>query len=394
MIALADMGRGASAIRTPLLVRAYLAGLVPFPEDTAQQRRRRREGGDYISRIHRRVKLRIRAQDRQYKYPRAQSFKTFIENLILLGLVEKTGRREPGKLQVNEGFESRTWVKIVPAMIDSDIWQDPMGHLRVIYPNLSRIARVPEIPTAQAFVPSPTPQRRRRAAAEPTAGQELLSGLEEQRELLRTRARELSVSGTHIDSFESLLEDTRAFMYRLDSLYRRNPLSAVSDPLGLLENCVRLYREALAGGRNPERELVNCQAAARILAEELQTPIREFPDKLGPAPAPTPVPHVEIGETQSAKGVSDLKAHLALLEAHGVERTGASFELNLLIVQVGRWLEHIQTQLVEENAKPNPRRQGIRTFDKRFTALDKVTDEMGTRDLPAAIESLDEAFPS
>ena len=83
-----------------------------------------------------------------------------------------------------------------------------------------------------------------------------------------------------------------------------------------------------------------------------------------------------------------------MLEAHGVERTGASFELNLLIVQVGRWLEDIQTQLVEENAKPNPRRQVIRTFDKRSIALDQVMDEMRERDLSAAIESLDEAFPS
>ncbi len=56
---MAIRGRGNSAVKTALLIRGYLAGEV-FPEDTDGEASSRLSEGDYIARIHRQVKLRIK----------------------------------------------------------------------------------------------------------------------------------------------------------------------------------------------------------------------------------------------------------------------------------------------------------------------------------------------
>lgn len=147
---------------------------------------------------------------------------------------------------------------------------------------------------------------------------------------------------------------------------------------------MKIYREATEYGAGAGRSLVSCPASARILAEELQTPIGDSPGKLGPAPAPVPVPHLNLERTRDTKGVRDLKAHLALLNEAGVNSPGGSLEVDLLVQQVGRWIEYIQAQIVKVSAKPLPRRQVIRPFDKRSTALNKLVDKMRSRDLCTA----------
>ena len=69
-----NRGRGASSIRTPLLIRDYLSGQGVFPEDTPEERAARPTQGDYIARMHRRIKLYIRDTDPADQYPRYLSF--------------------------------------------------------------------------------------------------------------------------------------------------------------------------------------------------------------------------------------------------------------------------------------------------------------------------------
>jgi hypothetical protein len=87
-------GRGASAVRTPSLIRDYLLGEVAFPDDQPGDAGARALEGDYIARIHQRIKLRIREIDPGYQYPRKHSFLSLVNALMRLGLVERTGRRE------------------------------------------------------------------------------------------------------------------------------------------------------------------------------------------------------------------------------------------------------------------------------------------------------------
>ena len=50
------LGRGVSRIRTPLLIRDYLAGQGPFAEDPAEELAERLVAGAYVAQIHQRVK--------------------------------------------------------------------------------------------------------------------------------------------------------------------------------------------------------------------------------------------------------------------------------------------------------------------------------------------------
>ena len=139
-------GRRVSRVHTPLLIRAYLLARDPFPEDTPASLVERRGEGDYISRMHRQVKLRIRAERPHYQYPRSHSFKTLIRNRTKLGLVEPTGDREAGQLDPALGFKPRTYIRLVPGAEDRPDWQDPIGHeLPARWPRFPRFPRTPRI---------------------------------------------------------------------------------------------------------------------------------------------------------------------------------------------------------------------------------------------------------
>ena len=104
---MASRGRGAPrAIRLLQLVRSYLIGSeFPDPDaDVAPEESRPLfridpEDGDCVGRMHRSIKLFIRASKPRYQYPHRHSFNTLIDHLVTLQLLEKTYRREPPQLR-------------------------------------------------------------------------------------------------------------------------------------------------------------------------------------------------------------------------------------------------------------------------------------------------------
>ena len=82
-------GRGASVVRTPALVRQYLAGQAEWPGDTPGEPERRVSAGDCVARIHQRIKGFVKATAKpkggSYQWPRRHSFSALIHHLITLG---------------------------------------------------------------------------------------------------------------------------------------------------------------------------------------------------------------------------------------------------------------------------------------------------------------------
>ncbi len=113
-------GRGNARVRTPLLILAYLGGIEDFPGDEPGEARLRASEGDYMARMHRRIKDRIKQIQIGYQYLRRGSFTTLVNHLKKLRLVEETERQEDpqergaGVLGVPGGFMPRTWVRLTP----------------------------------------------------------------------------------------------------------------------------------------------------------------------------------------------------------------------------------------------------------------------------------------
>ena len=100
---MATRGRGAPrAVRPPPLGRSYLSGS-EFPDldadvapgEAGPSLRIEPDEGDYVGRMHRSIKLLIRASRPRCQYARRQSFNTLIDHLATLQLLEKTDRTEP-----------------------------------------------------------------------------------------------------------------------------------------------------------------------------------------------------------------------------------------------------------------------------------------------------------
>jgi hypothetical protein len=104
-----DKARRSSRVKTPLLVKAYLMGEEFSSENNPdEQAATRLVQADYLSWMHRCIhELRMLERRPPYQYPRHHSFQTFLNNLALLGLVEKTGRTEPSVRATAPGFEER-----------------------------------------------------------------------------------------------------------------------------------------------------------------------------------------------------------------------------------------------------------------------------------------------
>ena len=98
------MGRGRAAysgpLRTPLLIRQYLAGHLEFPLDEPRDQATRTAEGDYVPRMHRCIKLRIRGIDPSYQYLRKHSFLSLVNGLSRLGWARGLGGK---KILRNEG---------------------------------------------------------------------------------------------------------------------------------------------------------------------------------------------------------------------------------------------------------------------------------------------------
>ena len=170
-------GRGASVVRTPALVRQYLAGQAEWPGDTPGEPERRVSAGDCVARIHQRTKGFVKATAKpkggSYQWPRRHSFSALIHHLITLGLLEPTGQiadpvdRGAGQLGTARDFNQRVWVRLTTGSADRVEWLDPIGYLAQTYPSMRLLVR--PLPTELvAVAPAPRRRRRRAEAAEPT----------------------------------------------------------------------------------------------------------------------------------------------------------------------------------------------------------------------------------
>jgi hypothetical protein len=157
-------GRGSARIRTPQLIRDYLAGEGEWPEDTPEEKAARPVQGDYLSRMHRRIKMYIRSRNPTYQYPRHHSFVALVNNLLALRLLEETGVREDptqrgaGVLGTDGGFKQRVYLRLTPGSINRREWADPIGFISLIYPNIRPAER--PLPTAP---PAPVSRRQLRS---------------------------------------------------------------------------------------------------------------------------------------------------------------------------------------------------------------------------------------
>ena len=93
----ADRKPSVRLVRSPLLILEHVSGREVFPNDPPEQRAARPTEGDYISRMHRRVKAKYRELAPNYQWPRSHSFKSLVLMLERLGLVERTGVTEPSQ---------------------------------------------------------------------------------------------------------------------------------------------------------------------------------------------------------------------------------------------------------------------------------------------------------
>gem|GEM_PF-4092708 len=421
-------GRAASQVRTPLLVREYLMGSVAFPGDQEGDGATRASDGDFIARMHQRVKLQIREISPEYQYPRKHSFLSFINALITLGLVERTGQREDpeergaGIVGVARGFEQRTWVRLTEGSAGRIEWADPMGHLALIYPGMRRPgAPLPEgVP--QPVAPRPRPRRRARGApAGPTP--EVVRSLEAWR---RDMIADLAVlqDSTRPEDFDAVANAAGDYLANVREAFPTTSFTQAFDMLGLLTNCNALLREAATPAQRA-RAVLNCQSSARLLREALVTPLRgavlrpeEAEETLGVRELPK-VPTITLPKNFTTRSVPRLTAHLEELVDLAREYDWPDEEFPELTAEVIRligtqlpsepgepeqfsgargWLDAAQDSLQNEIDSKSPNaarlealRQRVETLASFISALEEDQDLDAALDELSNIESLEES---
>jgi len=131
-------GRGASPIRTPILIRDYFTGEGAFSEDPPEELAERASEGAFVAQIHQRIKRYLREVHPKYQWPRRHSFAARINDLLMLGRRVETGRREDpqqrgaGRLGTSRGFSERVWVRLAPGAAGRPEWADPLGYLIIL----------------------------------------------------------------------------------------------------------------------------------------------------------------------------------------------------------------------------------------------------------------------
>jgi hypothetical protein len=393
-------GRGSSAVRTPSLIRDYLRGEVAFPQDEPGDALARTLEGDYISRMHQRVKLRIREINPGYQYPRKHSFLSLVNALLRLGLVERTGRREDpeergaGQVGVAGGFEQRTWVRLTAGSAQRTEWADPIGHMALIYPNV-RPARG-ALPTS---VTLPTPGRRPRRERPGAPAAELVDQLNARRLDLIDDAV-AAQSKEDPQTFQALAADLRDFLRDVARVFPTPQFIDAAEALALLRNCVALLENAIANGRGVAIAVTNCQASARLAGEGLSTPLVGGAE-LGPArgalrqvPA---IPSIELPENFTVRSAPRLTEHLATLvdiardfDWPDVRFTALAAEVQRLLERGQDWLEAAQDSLESEEGKDSPREATLEARETRVESLQQYVDALDNQDLEGALESLNE----
>ena len=303
-------GRGVSTIRTPALIRDYLTGQGVFADDPPEELAQRLVDGAYVGQIHQRVKQYIRETRRQYQWPRRHSFHARINDLLMLGLLVETGRREEpqqrgaGRLGSAMGFSERVWVRMAPGAEARPEWADPLGYLIILkqsqdpssYHNirtpgrvLSAVAPVTQAsPVSQAVtLVETTPVRQRRTSAQAVTlveTPERLADLEEERQALQADAESVSANGRTVQDFEGLRRAVQEFNTAAIRALGGTPFPDLAGALEILQGCNVVLRAERQMTQQRGQAIEHCRAGARLVAEAL-APLLGFTPSTGTAPA-------------------------------------------------------------------------------------------------------------
>lgn len=416
----------------------------PFPDGNGEPRTINPAEGDYVARIHQALKLRIAELRPGYQYPRRHSFQTRIEELITLGLLERTGRKEPpqergaGVLGTAGGFQERTWVRIVSAQEASDLWNDPMKAILERYglerPAIfkrpkrprARLKRV-EAPPEEALRPDGRRRPRRRAVVEEAtevvseALEETHTQLDLRRQGLLDQATSAARSGEALEIFQSLERDLAEFLDRVRPYYRVHPLSDAITDLGTLTGCIQSFSTART--RNQiQRALSACRSGSEVIAIDLSTPL-PLPDRT-PEEAPGPVverarrrppraprPAVEVAlpaappsgeipaftlaERPNRQSLQRLFDHLSKLSELGeeIEEEGAvAAELQRLSEAFEGWQTLFEDVISEEEDKDDPNEDRLDRLRELADTLTEISGALEELDLSAAVGHVENAM--
>ena len=307
------LGRGVGRIRTPGLIRDYLVGQGPFAEDPPEELAQRRADGAYVAQIHQRVKQYIRdlSKELHYKYqwPRRHSFNARINDLLLLGLLVKTGEAAPEKVEPQErgagqlgsagGFSLKLWVRMAPGADTRPEWADLMGYIDKHYAEKAlREGRPPPnirpqrsaLATALQPVGQAVQAVQRRRAASTTLTPEVLAlvqQLEERRQLLVTAAEAVSSRGRDAEVFERLRTAVQQFHDQVLRLHGTTPFPDLPEALELLQNCVGNLKAETAMTQRRVQAINFCRDSAGRVAEAISRPLEPpetASDMVEPAP--------------------------------------------------------------------------------------------------------------
>lgn len=425
------LGRAASKVKTPLLVLEYLSGRRDFPGDEEGERDLRTSEGDYVSRIHQRVKLAILELDPSYQYPRSHSFHTLVNHLRTLGLVEYSERTEEpqergaGQVGTDGGFHQRRWVRLTDGSATRAEWLDPIGYIAERYPGVRSVGGV--LPVAQPFAEpaaSPAPRRRRRAPAPPaeeavavpprrrgptpaptptTVDPEAVAALERQRQAVVRVGERLASGGTNAEQFGQLLRGAELLVGQVRDLLGPQPFAGVETDLDLLRSCIEILEDARELDQRRIAAVRNCRNSTRIVLEALARPLRAPTAQPATGRARRRAAQVvtlatpEFPNRLTAPTVQKLGEHLTtvrdvvdqLPDQEVPENTPVAQEMDRLATVVQNWVNAVQDMIDKEEQRSSPRESRLEELQGRIEALEAAVEALKERDVSAAIESLE-----
>ena len=413
-----ERGRNRSLIKTPVWVRDYLGGRsstlppgVPDPVVPSE--------GDYTSRMHQRLKLFIRSIRPDYQYPRRHSFGALINNLLTLGLLERTGQTEEpvergAALGSARGFYLRTWVRLAPGSEARDEWADPIGYLARVYPGMRPAGLTLPTRAAPASPRARPPRPAARPAPPPSPVFEAapleVSELEGQvaflnRRRVTLRGRLLTAAGqdARVEPFQVLADETARFLDDVAALYGTEQFADARRDLALMQNCITLLEQERELTQRRVAAVRNCQNSARVVAEGLGTALA-VPEAPAPtparirrrpsAPAPAPleeapaagVPTITLPERWTSRAADRLVRHLGEL---------AQLDAELIKPEVKRLMEAAESWRVvaedaqeEEEGEDNPNQRRIDRLTEAQEFLEQLRDALDIEELEPG-ETLD-----
>jgi hypothetical protein len=384
-------GRATSKVRTPNLIREYLMGSDAFNDRSGPALPVIPFEGDYISRMHQRVKARIRELAPEMQYPRIASFHALVGNLIAAGLVERTGATESA---AKEGFADRVWVRVVSGRELSPLWNNPVraaieqgSRRKQALPLLSE-SELAEI-LGTTTLPRPTIMGRPEPEL-PPAPEPLPLSLPEQREDLLRRFNELMRGNFSAEVYRQLWIDSANYLAYDARSRRRSITGEMRADLGIMEACLRQL-EAVAGLTQQQRlaalrtclrgaELVRDQVRNTIATEDLEQLADDEPENYNPSPIPQP----DFPERPNIVVIEKLIKHLELLSENysGVE-PGMEQELERLLALVQEWESELTAMMDEATGARAERLENNSTV-----MADTAIYLENWEDLPQAIDAL------